>query len=481
MKKLQVILTVLIVSSMLGGVGFTPVGAAKTSTAYAYIRLIKDDMLDANGDFLPPIVGDARTLLAMRANQTYRRMLPSLWEAQARGEILDFQPQLNQGVLIIEYKASADLSGKLQNYTAYTDFESAVVNLPSSTDVHAAVVDPKFEHQLYSTCFQVYGLDPNYQLSSVVKNKAGKAIAIAGGLASASGYIYTCFSSLQDFSLRPGYRIIHKIYNPGGTFFSQHVTVVPNLKFVKLNNAKSKATVAGPKNKPFVISWYHPKLDAAEGFVLVTQAGMFSAKGRRTVDLGTVRFRGGDDFMLEMTKGEFLFSQYMSAPHLICLLERNCGISGFAFRPAFLEITKKGVAHRVSGEFDSLGYFGGVQISRGDSANDADSYVPLPVKPSPGNVLRGTKVKSYKLPRLKASINYVTDVIFGRAPKNSYFGIVVTDGTLYNQLWVHSNAKGVYKGSSLADLDPGKPYLIRLLYRHKNRGHDIWMITIKSK
>jgi len=469
MRALRILLTMSIALSVFLGAGVVPATAARGEEV-GYIRLLSEES-QSSAEFNQGMdIGMARAMIAARSRESFNRILPKLMDAKRSGLILDFKPEFAFGMVRIKYATGANLSSALPGFKVFSEARNAVIKLTAAQnqDVSAALTyHPYFYNEIYGGCFDVYGLLENYRAVIILKNQAGKTLAVDQIIADSTGYGWDCFHDWTGGDARPGLKIIYKIYRPGGSLRSTFSRNVPGgIAITAINKVDSKLSFKGPAGKNYLAYWYHAKLNSTDAYSVKSVTGTIPPSGNVTRDFGTVRIRGGDWLTVAVTFGRFNFWRGMYAPSVDCYINDDyCSLFGFAFKPASITVVQGSKSYTISGRFN---YWGGFEAYFTNAAG-------LPLMFKPGDKVSGTGVKPYILPNLTANIVYTTDVAKGKAPKSRFFRLWLYDITtdMWYSRWTSSNTLGNYKEdfTSEVDLTANKPYYVEIWYVDKATGN----------
>lgn len=468
MKSLRILLTLLIAVSVFMSVRVAPATAAQEEEV-GYIRLLSEKSLSS--EFNQGMDAKmARTIIAARARESFERIMPKMLDAQRSGLILDFKPELDFGMVRIKYATGVNLSAVLPGFQVFSKAKEAILMVPVQQyqDVSAALTYyPNFFNSIYGSCYDVYGLLDNYRAVAILKNQAGKTLAISQAIADSNGHAWDCFDSWTTADVKPGLKIIYKIYRPDGSLRSTFSRLVPGgIAITAINKVESKVSFKGPAGKSYNVIWYHPNLNSTNTYILNILPGTFPTTGTATRDMGTVRFRGGDYLGVEVKLSRFTFSRAMWVPSIRCDINDDyCFLDGFAFKSTTITVVQNGITYKKTGRSDAWGSFYAY-------FTDASG---LPMTFKPGDKVSGTGVPTWTLPTLTANIVYTTDVVRGKAPKSRFFELwvysMVTSSWYYK--WTGSNTLGNYQKdfTSMIDLKIDEPYYVEIWYIDKATGN----------
>ncbi|MGE5250884.1 MAG: hypothetical protein ACM3QS_11805 [Bacteroidota bacterium] len=412
----------------------------------------------------------------LQTEDALRPFLPALLEAQARGDILEFEPSLSTGVLKVVFARGVSPSSVLPGRAVYAEMKAAVsrMRLSATAQAHSPGTEatPRFSMKLYDNCFSAVGLAAGARVIGNLFDTTNRLVALYDDHADSSGIIsFGCLSWAGAYSnVIPGYRVIFKEYN-GSTnaLIASFKAVAPGTRFTTIDKAHSIVRGKGPAGKAFYSRWYHRNWNSTNTALNIAKSGVISATGVWAVDFGTVPIRGNDHLNTVVTmSANFDFDRWMDVPHVYCILGGNyCEASGFAFTPAALKVVKGATTYSFSGKFDADGYFR-VSILSATGA---------PVFLSPGNSVSATGVAAFPLPVLTAAVNYSTNVISGKAPANRYFDLwarIAQTGVSYRK-YPRTNSAGAYASafSTLVDLQPTQPFTAQIYFVYLGTGNAI--------
>lgn len=469
MKTLRILLTISIAISVFLSAGAVPAMAARGEEV-GYVGLLSDESLSDLDLRQGMDVGVARAMITAHAGKVFDRMLPKLLDAQRSGAILDFRPELAFGIVQIKYPVGANLANVVPGFQVYSEAKEAIVKAKIRQGVefdNVLTYNPRFWNVINSSCYSVYGLLSGYRVVTTLKNAAGKTLAVSHGYADSYGEVRNCFNFTAPGGVRPGFKIIYKIYTPTGVLRNTYSQLVPKgISITGYNKIASQMSFTGPPGKKYFAVWLHDKLDKNNSNIFVPINGTFPTSGNVTADMGTVRFRGGDLLYVDVEIGRFEFNRQMLVPHIVCYVGDNvCHIRSFPFQNVFITLQQDGKSYTVSGRSGYSGYFWG------DFTDAAGN--PIGVKNRAK--VSGTNVAQYTLPNLTASIAYATDVVKGKAPKSRYFELwvyrMVTSSWYFK--WAHSNSLGNYSKdfTSMVNLKANEPYYVEIYFMDKITGN----------
>jgi hypothetical protein len=303
---------------------------------------------------------------------------------------------------------------------------------------------------------------------AILRDKTNRRVASFEGDADVNGYLYECFDGSGSYSyVMPGYKVTYNLYDTVGTLLGIYSIAAPSISVTSFDKAKSILRGKGPARKLFSVEWVHPLFDASNTYGYGYKSGTVSGAGTWAVDFGTVKFRGGDDFYIDVeTSPIFTFMRWFTTPYYYCELgSYYCSMYGMPLQPAMLTITHGGVMYTFTGKFSYDGWFGA-------SLFDATG---LPIFLKAGDRVSGTGLAVYKLPALTAVIDFTTDMVSGKAPANKYFKVWVKDifaGWWYS-VWSHSNAASTYTAdfSSALNMDDASAYYAEVYFIDPITGH----------
>lgn len=420
-------------------VAASPAQAAEGQKA-GFIRLL------ANGDSKLPVI--------MQAQAAYTRIRPHLMALQKQGVISAFHPVLRAGIVQVQYPATEANAAALSQFSIYDSASEAAVRPTGgmrsfSGTASPEAITPTFYMALYDGCFGATALGADAHVVGSLRDKANRITATYEGYADGTGEIYLdCFPywSASYPYLLPGYSVTFKVYDSSEVLQGTFTVKAPDLKFTSLVNAKAVVRGTGTAGKNYEIDWYHRNLDAADNYIYVTKTGVTTATGAWVKDMSTGKFRGGDYLELYFSENvtfNFMYSMYV--PHLHCQLASNyCDLNTFPFQAVTLSIVHANTTYSFSGTTDAFGYF---------SAELGTEKDPIFLKA--GDKITATGLATYTLPALTGTINFATNVVYGKAKPNRYFDVSVYNVcscTLYPG-YAHSNSTGNYSVDFTSDVD----------------------------
>lgn len=426
--------------------------------------------------FLPLLSNvDANLPVEIQTRDAMRAVLPALMAAQARGEILEFEPSPSTGVLKILYGRAAEGTSTLAGRPVFSNMRDAVsaIAFPPAPGAEASGSEAtaRFSMKLYDNCFKATGLSSGAHVTGSLRDKTGRSIALYDAKADVAGTIsFGCFSWTGAYSdVIPGYKITFKEFNPTTNALIHTYTVVaPRVRYTGIDKVNSIVRGVAPIGKPFTARWYHRNWNATNTVLNISRVGTVTAAGTWSVDFGAVKIRGNDHLnMVVVMSTYFDFDRWMDVPHTYCVLGGNyCEVSGFAFAPAFIKMVRGTASYTYSGRFGSDGYF---RTSFQTLAGD-------PIFLISGDKVSGTGVAAYPLPVLTSAINTSTDVVSGKAPASSYFELwvlVSATGVSYKK-YAHSNSLGNYFSDFTDVLDiQGQPLSTQIYHTNLLSGNAV--------
>jgi hypothetical protein len=435
MKKTLHILLALIFLLSLGSL--TANGQSET-TSFAYIPLVSPASPDQS----------TSVPIEFRARQGFEALMSRLLDAQAKGQIVRFEPEFSFGLLKVEYVSGFDLSAILgtgrpifEDPQSVLDYTQAGEEIAISSP--ASVATPYFSVSLFSNCFYGYSLTAgNYYLASL-SDTGVHVVASANGWISSGGGLGNCFEGAAS-TITPGYKITIKIYNSTGTtLLKTYSTTIPSLGFTSFDIPHAIVNGTAPAGSQLEVNLWHPKLNAANGSTDVTKHVTTSGAGNWQVSFGTA-MRGGDEVKVTWQKPAtyFTFYRYLYAPNVDCVLGGDyCDLYGIPGKPASLSIKHAGKTYTFTGLFTSWGGFWGY----------------LPYDMAVGDKISGTGVTSLTLPTITAVLNYTANTVTGKAPANRYIDVDLDkyyprpEGYYYR--WVKANSAGNYTADFSSSID----------------------------
>lgn len=419
---------------------------------------------------------DASVPIEIQTHDAMRAVLPSLMAAQARGEILEFEPSLSTGVLKILYGRAWAAPAELAGRPVLSDMRQAVSSVPRPQAADVPVIGPeavaRFSMRLYDNCFKATGLSTSAHVTGSLRDTTGRSIALYDDHADAAGNItFGCFSWTGAYSdVIPGYKVTFKEYSgTTGTLLNTYISLAPNVRYTSIDKLNSIVRGVGPASKPFIARWYHRYWNSTNQVINLSKSATVTSKGTWGVDLSnTVKIRGNDHLnMVVTTNTYFDFDRWMDVPHIYCILGSNyCEVSGYAFGLASLKMVRGTTTYSYGGRFGSDGYF---RVAFQNAAG-------APIFLRTGDQVSGTGVAAFRLPTLTTAVNTTTNVVSGRAPANSYFDLWVTNmgtGVSYKQ-YGHATSLGNYSSdfTSLVDIT-SQPFSTQVYYTNPLTGNAV--------
>ena len=417
---------------------------------------------------------DPNSSVQMQARRAFLRITPSLLALQSRGVILEFEPEFAVGVVKVKYAAGHSILTAMGALPVYSSVHDARV-LPNSVapavrlgPASAPPFTPFFALSLYTSCFSVFNLNPSDHVVGSMHDTTGRVVATYEGDADGFGEILNdCFSWAGSFShVTPGYSLIFNVYDTTATLVGTYNAKVPPLAFTGITNSTAVVRGAGPAGKQYQLEWIHPNWDAAEDLTVSTAAGVIGASRKWSSDLGSKRFRGGDELdYFELQNDHFEFGISMMIPSVYCQLGSNyCESSGFAFQPARISIAHGGSVYNFSGIFNAFGIF---------SAPLRNAGRPIYLKA--GDKIGASGFGTYSLPALTSKVDFSTNVVSGKVPPNKYFELWAYTGCgcSTSLIYSHSDNRGNYAGdfTSQVDLIDTEATTIEVFYQDPASGN----------
>ena len=408
----------------------------------------------------------------MQTRQALQLLMPAILDAQARGQIIQYEASLQTGVLKVLYHASA---GPL-NLMGATVYARLADSIAASTPAPAAMPAPElgaqcvpnFQIVLFDSSFDGFCLAPNGRLQANLRSPTGLELAVFDGFADSGGQVTRAAFDWLGLStdINPGDTLTFWDYD-GATLVGKFSVKVPGLSFTSANNAASMVQGKGPAGKSVRVGWTHYSQDALGTITSLEKTKTIPSTGTWSVDFGSIPMHGSDNLSAELLfNANFTFGRFMELPAFNCTLGRNlCTLSGFAFTPASVQIVHRGVTYNFSGTFDSMGNF------QARLRNAAGVRIPL----APGDKVSGTGVAQYALPKLTLAVDYTADTLSGKAPPSRYVTVLLTDLSVSfpYEHYVLSSAAGAYNANFSSDIDlvPGMVYLAGVLYTVPSTGN----------
>lgn len=397
---------------------------------------------------------DAKLPVQLQAQRAYSLLKPKLLAFQKSGTILAFEPEFKAGIVKILYAASRANADALSQYKIFDNIQDAVVRggTPkarlSSQAASPEALSPFFYMGLYDSCFEAIDLGADSYVTGSLRDKTGRLVASYSGYADSSGALYyDCFPWTGPYTnVTPGYTVTFKVYDTSNVLLGTFSTAVPKVDFTSIT--KSTAIVRGtaPAGSSYQLAWSHRTWNMADDWPTVYKTGTVASNAVWSLDMSTGWLRGGDELEIQVIAGtNFNFANLMNVPYIDCDMGGNfCEISGFAFQPATLTIVHAGKTYPFSGKFDAQGYF---SVELENAGN--------PIFLQAGDKVSGTSVPVYTLPIMSTRINFITNVVYGKAPPNRNFDLWVYTDCGCSSYWVYarSNATGDYTHDFTSNID----------------------------
>jgi hypothetical protein len=437
MKGFKKALVVLFVLAFIASVGAT--SASASGGTIGYLPMLPSQLSNA------PI--------QVQARMQYHLMLPQLLEAKRQGKILDFQPNFNDGVLMVTYPSLRVMSA-VAGKSAFSNMRDAMPktnlatlaprNRTGSTHVGNGTIRPNSASSDYSniwfhnydSCYNVYAADnTNTPINGAVvivqlKNAAGSLLAIDTGTTDSQGGLYDCFDyplAIRN-GVTPGEQVSFSIYDPGDattTYFGP--VTVPTIQFASVVsktgvlNIKSNAdTVFGGSFWFMYPYWSHWNADYSYTDGSPTSFTHNSNWTQFIFNFGHPIY-GGDylEFAVADTHANFWFAESMWNNSIWCMVGTNyCESSGIPGKVDTITAKSGMSTGKLQGRFD-LGYggFGGELVDKNGQA----------VMIASGTAISATGAAPFIIPGpLSAAINSSTS-FSGLMPINSYIGAYAYD------------------------------------------------------
>jgi hypothetical protein len=401
---------------------------------------------------------DPRGPLAARAQLEFQVLAPVLLAAQQSGQLIDFNPEFQVGILMLRFMGPAveatESASRLFSrpvYSTASDALRAVPHYRPTQRVSAGGIFQGFYVYLYDSCFE--GDVPlNAHVIAILKDDTNVVQAKRQfneqDDGNSDGQFYECFDWTNDSEVVPGYKVTFKVYNaPGGTLLSTYTATAPMITFTSLNKATAQVSGRGPAGKAFELNWSQEKLNAAREWTSETVSGTISAARTWSGDVSAGRIRGNALINMRVYQTtNIAFARSMLAPRIFCQLGGNqCNISGFPHQSLTLRVIKAGTTYTFSGQADNLGIF------------EVELFTPagLPIKINSGVKVGGTNVALYTQPALSINpFDFANDIISGKAPPSRFFDVwVETYSHGWYSYWRGSNAQGNFSVDTTADFD----------------------------
>ena len=399
------ILNVVLILAFLSVYAVSP-AYAQTGKTYTFIPLVTK--------------ADANVPLWVQAQQEYEKLLPTLMKAKKKGEILEWQPEFNAGILGIKYAANARRES-FTNAQQIEDFHATLALVPQQE----AKPNPEggsglsFELGLFSSCFYAYNVPANANVKGTLYDKTGKFLAGSFDQVKANtSYFFDCFEFGGFNAVTPGAKVSFQIYDATNTtLLGKFIAFAPTIEVTNFYQAQAMIAGKGPKNKAYFVDWYHVGLGGSKGQEIV-KSSTISTQGDWNIDLSNkVAIRGGDYITVGVQQApHFTFDRFTSAPSVNCALGENyCYGHAGSFQQITIMLVHAGLSYSVNYQTNQYGDF---------SADFYDtSYAPILL--TRGDQVTVTGLPTFTLPNLTAKINFATNVISGAAPMNSPFALLL--------------------------------------------------------
>jgi hypothetical protein len=264
MKKIKLILALILIFAAF----ISTAASDAVSIAYAFIPLTPGD-------------GDLSIPFAVQNMHSFERLSPVLSAAQRQGNILAFEPELSFGFVKVQYRSGFDITA-LAGRPVYDDINAAATAAsPTRTKPEQIQTGgvPVYHMELYSNCFDAFGLGANTHVTGSLRNPSGRVMANFVGTANGSGNLTACFAWAGLYTdVVPGYQVRFALYS-GGSLIGLYSAVASTIKFTSVNKAMAVVNGRGPNGKLYNAHWYHEKLNLAGTHLDVWKSGTMPGSG----------------------------------------------------------------------------------------------------------------------------------------------------------------------------------------------------------
>ncbi len=445
MKKTLAVLFMLVFLLSLGGFPAHAQAQVRT-TSFAYIPLISP------GD-------DSSVPVVFRARQAFTALTPRLLDAQAKGQIVRFEPEFDFGLLKVEYRTGFDLAAALTVSPGATppvfDDPKSVLDYtrvgPSQLGALTAPAQPEpyLFVGVYDSCFSGSNWGAGNMYTAILMDKTMRLLTSSTNFVDGSGNIDDCFfgTGIWQYMI-PGYNFTINLYDSTHTsLLATYSTVIPRLNITSITPKTKTLKGVGPANDQVWFELTHEQLDSGNNETYTYTGGPTSSKGAWSIKLdSSIAIRGGDYFGIAWPNPDtitttFVFYRGLFMPSLECqLLGDTCGLYGVPGKSAKITLTHAKKNYSTSGKFDFTGWFAGEFF---DANTD-------PVLMVPGDRVVGTGAGALIVPALTAIPDTAADTISGIAPASRYFWVKlaaffhVPDKWSSAWRWVGSDTGGNY-------------------------------------
>ena len=348
------------------------------------------------------------------SQQNYDRLLHRLMDAKARGSITDFEPDFFGGFVRIT-NPSISLRGGSGNFPVKTNMREAIVK-PTTAEGKTADRSLGFQVSISenSSCFVIQNAGDGTLVVGLLKTASGELIGMSEDYASSTGYLFDCFWVTNP--IKPGDKVIFKLYDSGSNLLGTYISTIPRNTFLTINKSAGIVTGRAPAGLTFKATWYHDKQDAGNTHEYQEILGTVAGSGNWSADF-IKPFRGSDILTLYLYKGEhFTFDYHFKVPRLDCgIRSNNLSLTGIPNTPVTVTITQGAKIYTYSGLIGRSGYF---YVYLYDSLGD-----PIPL--ASGNKITGTGASTFILPSLQMTVNRTDDTVTGTAPASKYFSVYI--------------------------------------------------------
>ena len=439
--------------------------------------------------------GDSSVPLEFRARQAFDRLAPRLLQAQASGQIVQFEPEFDHALLKVEYQSGFNLATALSvsPQTAppvFADPKSVLdyigVGLTRSrARMGPAQSDPVLYLGVYNSCFSAEDFAANNVYQAYLRDASGRLLSVRHGQFDSSGAFDDCFSGGLWQDIIPGYTFTLEIYDSGGVILHNTLfTVIPRLNINSITPKTKTFKGIGPANDTVFIHIFHPYLDDSDDMDAYGAVADTSSKGAWSVKLDpSDELRPGDevDVIWPMTvtaSNPFMFYRYLFVPYIDCQLAGNyCSAYGLPGKSAKLTLTHAKKSYKTSGMFDYYGWYGG-------NFYDANTD---PVFMTAGDKVTSSGAPTLYLPNLTAVPDTIADTISGVAPASLWFEVDLdaffhATGWKSDNRWIGSDTGGLYTAdfSSSFAIDTADIIEASVYFVDPNTGNetDYWNFVV---
>lgn len=375
--------------------------------------------------------------------RAYQALLPMLIRAQQQGEIVEFAPELNVGLVKIVYN-NPD-SALLGRMSLFADSKSALDSMKPANEAgpggESVSYNPQFAFDLYGSCFTIQNLIPYAEVDTKSYNLEGKEEGFDFSRADATGKINSCMDGMEGF--KPNHKLVYTIYIRDGITRQKKDSFslkIPTADVKAIDKAKAAFSGVAPAGKPFTATWSQPDFNETQTNSIKTVSGTTQSTGAWSVDFGDVPFRGGAQLELKVDlNSRFAMLREVFAPYVSCAILNNyCFVNGVPNKPVVLEYSVNGKVYTFKGRLNLGGFFTFALLDDQQNA----------ILVRPGHQLLATDVAKFTIPNLTSVVDIDKNLVYGKAQPKTLVEIdmLVYDGGYQSlSFLVPVNSEGAYK------------------------------------